>query len=141
MFSIPGDPLLGRVKAKAVPPPHALDTLRRSLARFEQVNDYTLTSVFLTLSSQSPLDDAGKVDILSRNGPGSAPHEPLAFVVKSSDSERRDIQSEGDVGLSDGDAGSPETRYRMFLPCFVVIASCNVSAVTRSLLPIMFRVR
>ena len=61
------------------------------------------------------MDDADKVAILNRTGPGSTPQEPLAIVAKMSDSDRSDLESErrGELAsAAEPDTVSPEIRYR-----------------------------
>ena len=108
------------MKAISVPPPHTAKTVKRSIAKVENVKDRTNTSLFLTSYSQSPVGDADKVDILNCTGPGSTPQEPLALVAKMSDSERRVLESDGRDGLAsaEADATTPEIRYRTSIQHF-----------------------
>jgi hypothetical protein len=113
----PDDPFLGRIKAKSVPPPHTVNALKRCLAKYENISDRTSSSLYLTPYSKSLMDDAGKVTILSRTGPGSFPQEPLALVAKLTDSERSALKSGERRGLPstsepDTTVTSPNTRYR-----------------------------
>jgi hypothetical protein len=114
----PDDPFLGRVTARSVPPPHNVKSLKRCLARFENIHDRTSTTLFLTPYSQSPMDDSGKVTILNPTGPGSTPQEPLALVVKLSDSERNALESGESSGLAsplEPGITSPDHRYRTLI--------------------------
>jgi hypothetical protein len=98
-----------------VPPPRTAKTVKRSIAKVENIKDGESTSLFLTPYSQSPMDDADKVIILNGTGPGSTPQEPLALVAKMSDSERSALESEGRGGLASAaepDTTSPEIQYR-----------------------------
>ena len=110
----PGDPFLGRIKARLVPPPHTAKAVKRCIAKMENIKDRTSTTLFLTPYSQSPMADNDKVTILSRIGPGSTPQEPLALVAKLSDSERSDLESERRGGLANAaePAGDTGIRYR-----------------------------
>jgi hypothetical protein len=125
----PGDPFLGRIKARSVPPPHTAKAVKRSIAKVENIKDRTSTSLFLTPYSQSPMGDADKVTILNRTGPGSTPQEPLALVAKMSDSERSALESEGRGGLASAaepDTTPPEIRYRTSIqhsPTFLFVTS------------------
>ena len=81
----------------------------------ENIKDYKSTSLFLTLFSQSPMDDAEKFNIFNHTGPGSSPQEPLALVAKMSESERSALESGRSGGLASvAESGStaPEIRYR-----------------------------
>ena len=109
----PGDPFLGRINAKYVPPPHTAKAVRRSISKVENLKDCTSTSLFLTPYSQSPIGDADEVTILNRTGPGSTPQEPLALVAKISDSERTVLESGGRGGFASAQvAERQEIRYR-----------------------------
>ena len=113
---IPGDPFLGRIKVRSVPPPHTAKTVKYSIATVENIKDSESISLFLTPYSQSPMDDANDDIILNRTGtgPGSTPQEPLALVAKMSDSKRSALESEGRGELeiaAEPDTTSPEIRY------------------------------
>ena len=126
--AVPGNPFLGRIKARSVPPPHTVQNVKRSIAKVEDIKDYKSTGLFLTPHSQSPMDDAGEFTTLNRAGPGSMPQEPLALVAKMSYYERRALKS-GGRGL--GSAAEPDTmhldiRYRTSIqhsPTFFSIIS------------------
>ena len=114
---VPGDPFLGRIKARSVPPPHrdTAKAVKLTIARVENINDRTSTSLYLTPYSQSPMGDADKITALNRiaSGPGSTPQDPLAFVAKISGSA---LEFDGRGGLES--AAEPDTtpyseiRYR-----------------------------
>ena len=109
----PGDPFLGRVKARSVPPPRTVKNVKRNITEVENIK-CTNATIFLTPNSQLPMGDAEKVTILNGMGPGSTPQEPLAFVAKMSDSERSALESDGRGGLAsaaESDTTSPEIRY------------------------------
>ena len=141
----PSDPFLGRIKARSVPPPHTAKAVKQTIGKVEDVKDRTSTSLFLTPYSQSPMDDAGKVTILSRTGPGSTPQEPLALVAEmpdfaemsdfaeTSDSDRSALKSGGRdasglarIAERQRDITPPEIRYRTSIqhsPIFLFITS------------------
>ena len=120
-----GDPFLGRIKDISVPPPCTVKAVKFSIAAAENIKDDERTSLFLTPFSQSPMDDAKKLTFLNRTGtgPGSTPQEPLALVVKMSDSERSALESDG-RGLASGSAAehttSPEIQYRTSILFFLL---------------------
>ena len=64
-----------------VAPPHTIASLKRCLCRQEGFNDYTDAKLFLSLSSQSPLNDDRHSSILSNTGPGYQANVPLALLV------------------------------------------------------------
>ena len=110
-----------------VAPPHTVQNVKRSIANVENIKDHTVTSLFLTPHSQSPMGDACKVTILGRTGPGSTPQKPLALVAKMLDSKRSALESEGRGGLASAaehDATPPGIRYRTSIqhsPTFLFI--------------------
>ena len=126
-----------------MPPPHIAKTVKRSIAKVENIKDHTRTSLFLTLHSKSPVGDSDKVAILNRNGPGSTPQEPLALVAKLSDSERRALESEGRVGLASEavplDTVTPEIQYRTSIPTLSYISFRNILTVEGSVLSALRR--
>ena len=111
----PGDPFLGRIKARSVPPPRTAKALKCSIAKVENIKDRESTTLFLTPYSQSPMDDADKFTVLNGTGPGSTPQEPLALVAKMSDADRRTLGSGRRGGLASTtapDTTLPETTGR-----------------------------
>ena len=131
----PGDPFLGRIKARSVPPPHrdTVKAVKLSIAKVENImiEDRLNTSLFLTPYSQSPMGDTDKVTALNRTtGPGSTPQDPLAFVAKISVSP---FQFIGRGGLKS--AGVPDTtpdseiRYRTSIqhsPTFLFVLTSQL---------------
>ena len=123
----PGDPFVGRIKVTSVPPPRTARTVKHSIAKVENIIDRKSTTLFLTPYSQSPMDDAEKVD---GTGPGSTPQEPLALVAKMSDSERSALESDGRGGRASSavpDTAAPEIQYCTPIhhsPTFHFVTSC-----------------
>ena len=112
----PGDPFLGRIKARSVPPPHTVEAIKLGIAKLEDIklNDPTTISLFLTPHNQSPMGNADKFTILNRTqaGPGSTPQNPLALVAKMSDSERSALKSRRGGGLAEPNTSYPGIRSR-----------------------------
>ena len=114
----PSDPFLGRIKFRSVPPPRTAKTVKRCIAKLENIKDRGNTSLFLTSYSKSAMDDAENVTILNGNGPGSTPQEPLALVTKMPDSERSDLESRrrgGHSNAAEPDTTPPGIRYGTFI--------------------------
>ena len=79
------------------------------------MNDPSSISLFLTLSNQSPMNDAEKVNIRDRttqDGPGYTTQKPLALVAKMSNSDRSALESGRGVGLAQANTSLPGIRYR-----------------------------
>ena len=109
-LAAPGDPFLGRIKARSVAPPHTVQTVKFSIANVENIKDSTSISLFLTPCSQSPMGDTTRrVAILDPTGPGSTPQKPLALVAKMSGSERSALESGRKGGLASAQAVEPDT--------------------------------
>ena len=141
----PGDPFLGRIKARSVPPPNrdTVQAVKRTIAKVENIKDRTSPSLLLSPYSRSPLKDADKVSILTRAGPGSTPQEPLAFVAKISDSRAKGSLSSKSGGRLES-AGEPDTTpaeiYRtsiqypltfLFVLTFALLGGSILSALRR----------
>jgi hypothetical protein len=52
----------------------------------EDIDKNATTTLFLSASSQTPMEDSGHVSILAYPGPGCLPHEPMALVTAFSSS-------------------------------------------------------
>src|ERR1700735_5629733 len=78
------DPYLGRIPAKLVTPPHTAINLRPCLSDVENIDDTVTTTLFISASSQNPMDDTGRVSIQAYPGRGCTPNEPVALVAMSS---------------------------------------------------------
>jgi hypothetical protein len=110
------EPFLGRVKADSVAPPHTVASIKRCLARYENVKDTARTSLFLTSSSKSPLGNARRARILKPghgrldkyNDMGLSPQSPLALVAHVFESEHSGMESSE---LANRSVHAPETRY------------------------------
>jgi hypothetical protein len=104
--AFPSDPYLGRVRANSVAPPQTVHLIKRRLCQIENISDYLGSILFLSGSSLSPLNGTERVSILTPDGPGSSPDEPMELVVKFSfivrDSELERISRQ---------AMSPKPRY------------------------------
>jgi len=108
------DPYLGRILAELVSPPHTAISLKHCLFSVENIDDKATASLFVAASSQTPMDDAGRLSILAYPGPGCTPNEPMAFVVKLSDSCRGPLDEKKPeaVLLPSQEGPTPfETRY------------------------------
>lgn len=103
----PDDIYLGRITAKSVAPPHTVASLKRRLCSVENINDDTYSSLFAATSTNSPLDDTGRVSILTKSGPGSMQHEPVALVVKLSYS----MSADEDIFPLASGISSPKPSY------------------------------
>ena len=64
----PGNPFIGRIKIRSVPPPRTSKTVKCSIAKVENIKDRECITLYLTPHSQSPMDDAEKVTILNGTG-------------------------------------------------------------------------
>ena len=79
------DPHL-HIPAQHVTPPHTAINLKHSLLGTENIDEDITTSLFISASSQTLMDDDGRVSILTYPGPGCTPHEPMTLVAMISSS-------------------------------------------------------
>jgi hypothetical protein len=82
------DPHLGRIMANLVAPPHTAFSLKHCLSNIENIDKSIRTRLFISTSSQSPMDDAGRVSIAMYPGPGCTPSDPMALVAGFSCADR-----------------------------------------------------
>lgn len=86
------DPYLGCISAQLITPPHTLLNLRNSLSGIEGVPENIATSLFISASCQTPMDDAHRVSLFEYPGLGCTPHEPIALVAKFSGEDRIELE-------------------------------------------------
>lgn len=103
---------LGRIPAEFVAPPLTAMSLKHCLSGLENVRNFHSAELFLSASSKAPIPDDIFVAIYAEIGPGWTPNEPMALVVKGSDSTRSRQKA---VDSSAGRPADPtpfEPRYR-----------------------------
>jgi hypothetical protein len=93
------DPYLGRISAQLVTPPHTVRNLKDSLSGVEGVPENITTSLFISASNQTPMDDARRVSLFAYPGLGCTPHKPIAIVAKFSGEDRN-----GDIPTGEGES-------------------------------------
>jgi hypothetical protein len=77
----PEEPTLGRIRVDSVAPPHSPASIKRCISRVEKTPALTHADLFADISCDTPLKE-GHILILSTNGPGLSPNEPMAVVQK-----------------------------------------------------------
>jgi hypothetical protein len=75
----PKKPSLGRIRADSIAPPHSPASIKRCISRVERMPAIAHADLFVDISSDTPLKD-GYISILSTDGPGLSPNEPMAIV-------------------------------------------------------------
>ena len=75
----PEEPSLGRIRIDSVAPPHSLASIKRCISRVERNPALVRADLFADTLSDTPLKE-GHISILSTDGPGLSPNEPLAIV-------------------------------------------------------------
>jgi hypothetical protein len=75
----PEEPSLGRIRADAIAPPHSPASIKRCISRVEKTAALAHANLFADISCDTPLKE-GHISILSTNGPGLSPNEPMAIV-------------------------------------------------------------
>jgi hypothetical protein len=101
-----GDPSLGRILGRSIPPPHTVASLKQRLCVAEGVDDSSRAKLFLSCTARSAVDDTDHVSLLTGTGPGLLPHEPMALVVNDHSLK----QFAGSLS-SEVDATFPNPRY------------------------------
>jgi hypothetical protein len=76
----PDDLYLGRILAKLITPPHTASSVGRCLSAVENIDNSTPARLFVSPSSQTPMNDATRLSITTYPGPGCTPNEPMALV-------------------------------------------------------------
>jgi hypothetical protein len=76
------DIYLGCILASSVSPPHDAGTIKQYIYKVEKITAATASSLYMTPSDQTPIDDEAHVAIVACAGPGSVPDTPLALVFK-----------------------------------------------------------
>lgn len=109
------DLYLGRISADLVAPPLTAVNLKCCLSAVENIDENATTNLFVSASSQTPMNDGCRVSIFRYPGPGCRPNEPMALVVKGSGVGQ--IPSDGSKEEEDHvlpqEGTSPfETQYR-----------------------------
>jgi hypothetical protein len=102
---------LGCIPARLVTPPHTAINLKKCISGAEDIDKNATTTLFLSASSQTPMEDSGHVSILAYPGPGCTPHEPMALVAAfSSSSEAAAPQAHANLPSQEG-TEPVEMRY------------------------------
>ena len=86
------DSSLGRILPELVAPPATVATLRDCLFSVENISN-TPARLFMSASSQTPMDDTNSLSIFAYPGPGCTPNEPVALVISSSDAGSRPLNA------------------------------------------------
>ena len=77
------DHFVGRILSKAVTPPHTTASLKSHLCNVEGFSGSENAYLYSSLSSQTILDDASRLALMSRSGPGSSEKEPMVLLIKN----------------------------------------------------------
>jgi len=79
----PEETSLGRIRTDSVTPPHTLTSIKRCISRVERNPAIASAhaNLFADTSCDTPLKE-GQISLLSTDGPGLSPNEPMAIVVQ-----------------------------------------------------------
>lgn len=77
------DHFLGRIFPGSVSPPHTAASLKAYLCKIEDIPSVENATLYVALSSQTPMEDSTHLSLLGPSGPGLSEHEPMALVVSS----------------------------------------------------------
>jgi hypothetical protein len=81
------DPSLARIMSLHVAPPHTVGSLKCCICKYEGIADHESAHLFTSVTSQSAMDDGGRISLLSDGGLGHLPEDPLALVIPLQDPE------------------------------------------------------
>ena len=74
---------VGRILSKAVTPPHTAASLKSHLCEIEGFSGSENAYLYLSLSSQTILDNSSRLALMNRSGPGSSEKEPMVLLIKN----------------------------------------------------------
>ena len=97
----PEKPSIGRIRADSITPPHSPTTIKLCISRVERNPGIVNSDLFADPSFDSPLTE-GYISILSTDGPGMSPNEPMAIV-------QADVQEDSPLPVAV--ASIPDGRY------------------------------
>ncbi|KIM81236.1 hypothetical protein PILCRDRAFT_821690 [Piloderma croceum F 1598] len=79
------NPYLARIWAKQVTPPHTVTSLKHCICDIERIPQaFIRGQLFSNILSESPMNE-GRISILTSNGLGFKPEQPMAFIVPAID--------------------------------------------------------
>ena len=84
------EPSIGRIRADCVSPPHSPASIKRCISRVEGRPALLHADLFADTSCDTPLTE-GHISILSTDGPGQSPDEPMAIVQAEVQAEVKSI--------------------------------------------------
>jgi hypothetical protein len=73
------EPSLGHIRVDSVAPPHSPASIKRCISRVEKAPALAHADLYTDISCDTPLKE-GYISILSTDGPGLSPDEPMAIV-------------------------------------------------------------
>jgi len=79
----PNDHFLGRIFPGSVLPPHTVASLKAYLCKIEGFPAVENATLYVALSSQTPMEHSTHLSLLGPSGPGLSEHEPMPLVVSS----------------------------------------------------------
>lgn len=98
----PEEPLLGRICAYSIAPPHTTTSIKKCIAKIEQNPEIVFSDMFSDATGET-LMKGGHVPIFSARSPGSIADNPLVLVQR----DERESPTQMDQGLS----GDPRQTY------------------------------
>ena len=72
-------PSLGRINVDAIALPHTTASIKRCIARAEQLGYPISSQLFASISSESPMSEA-RVELMTNGFPGFNPENPMVYV-------------------------------------------------------------
>jgi hypothetical protein len=79
----PSDLSLGRINIDVITPPHTIDSIKRCVAKAEQLGTALFSKLFKNMESETPMDTA-KVSVLGGGDRLGLSEDPMVYVHSSS---------------------------------------------------------
>jgi hypothetical protein len=99
------DHFVGHILSKAVTPPHTAASLKSHLCKIEGFSGLKNAYLYLSLLSQTILDNSSCLPLMNRYGPGSSEKEPMVLLIKNAE-KRSTGEPQTLAGLSENPLAS-----------------------------------
>ncbi|KAJ7288686.1 hypothetical protein C8J57DRAFT_1116244 [Mycena rebaudengoi] len=124
----PGNPLLGRIIARSVPPPHTVSSLKRCIVKAENIEDPggIRTCLFCTHTAIVPLLSVTKVQLIGSTGTGDGSTPQTAFALIFTETLAKEEKAVSDTIVLAESASDPQYfYYRLYTPAGEDISSTS----------------
>ncbi|KIJ93829.1 hypothetical protein K443DRAFT_111438, partial [Laccaria amethystina LaAM-08-1] len=99
------DHFVSHILSKAITPPHTAASLKSHLCKIEGFSGLKNAYLYLSLLSQTILDNSSCLPLMNRYGPGSSEKEPMVLLIKNAE-KRSTGEPQTLAGLSENPLAS-----------------------------------